>query len=362
MSGTSIKRLHVEPLNSALEEPFVIAIGAIHQIENVLIAIELENGVVGYGEASPLPPINGENQATVQATLHACETYLLGKDVGAYRTVAAEMKATFSVQATARCAIEMAMLDAFTKNMGLPLFRYFGGAGNQIETDFTIGLGSTVRAGEAAKELAARGYRVIKTKVGHGLAEDIERMVAIRDGAPACRLTIDANQGFTAKEALEFLEALERHGIRPVLFEQPVARHDLVGMKFVRDRTNVPIAADETVFTAADAIRVVRAECADIINVKIMKSGLVEALDIVTIARAAGLRLMIGCMLESRLGMSASAHLAAGLGCFDYIDLDPHGDPDAEAFTGGPDFLEPIYHLRDDSPGLGMLRKPKSAG
>lgn len=357
MSSSRIKRLRIEPLNLALQEPFVIAIGALHQIENVLITIELENGVEGYGEAAPLPPINGENQATVLATLHACEGYLIGQDVEAYRTIAAVLKKTFGVQATARCAIEMAMLDAFTQTLGLPLYRYLGGATNWVETDYTIGLGTTARAGEAAKDLAARGYRVIKTKVGHDLEEDIERLVAIRDGAPACRLTIDANQGFSAREALQFLEALDRRGIRPVLFEQPVPRHDLDGLKFVRDRAGVPIAADETVFTAADALRVVQAECADVINVKIMKSGLVEALDIVTIARAAGLRLMIGCMLDSRLGMSASAHLAAGLGCFDYVDLDPHGDPDAEPFTGGADFQEPYYHLRAERPGIGMRPK-----
>ena len=150
---------------------------------------------------------------------------------------------------------------------------------------------------------------------------------------------------------------LEKNDIRPILFEQPVVKHDLAGMKIVRDNTSIPVAADESVFTSADAVNIMRTECADVINIKTMKSGIIEALDIAAIARSANIDLMIGCMLESVLSMSASVHIAAGLGGFSFIDLDPHSYPDRDPFTGGPDFKDPIYKLTDDKPGIGVSKK-----
>ena len=167
---------------------------------------------------------------------------------------------------------------------------------------------------------------------------------------------LDANQGYSPAQAVHFLEELEKNGIRPELFEQPVVRHDLRGMKFVKDHTSVPVAADESVFTSADAIEIVRTGCADLINIKIMKSGIVEALDIATIARSANLGLMIGCMLETKLALSCSVHFAAGLGGFRFVDLDPHLRPEQEPVKGGPDFNEPVYSLTDIQ-GIGILMK-----
>jgi L-alanine-DL-glutamate epimerase-like enolase superfamily enzyme len=187
--------------------------------------------------------------------------------------------------------------------------------------------------------------------------DDINRILAIKDGAPGCEITLDANQGFSPCEAVHFLEVLEKNNIRPILFEQPVIKTDLLGMKFVKDHTSIPIAADESVFTSADAISIVRSGCADVINIKIMKSGILEAIDIAAIARSANIKLMIGCMLESSLGLGCSVHLAAGLGNFNYVDLDPHIDPGKEPFTGGPQFSAPLYRISDNLPGLGIKRK-----
>jgi L-alanine-DL-glutamate epimerase-like enolase superfamily enzyme len=170
-------------------------------------------------------------------------------------------------------------------------------------------------------------------------------------------VTVDANQGFTPFQAVGFIEQLEKHDLRPVLFEQPVARDDLEGMRFVRNHISVPVAADESVFTPADAVRVIRSECADIINIKTMKSGLLGALDIAAVARSAHVDLMIGCMLESALSKSASVHLAAGLGGFRFVDLDPHAHPERDPFTGGPAFDPPAYSLTDDRPGIGAQKK-----
>lgn len=356
MASTTIKMVSVEPMNIELDEPFTIATGTKTSIENACVTIELENGVVGYGEAAPLEPVNGENQATVLATLNSCVDFLKGMDAASYRVIAKELKGVFWAQVTARCAMEMAVLDAYTKTLGVPLHRFLGGMQQTIETDYTIPIVDAAQARRNAAKLRQRGYRVIKTKVGKKLSEDIDRILAIREGFPDCQLTLDANQGFTPPEALHCLEELERNGIRPIMFEQPVVKHDLAGMKFVKDNTSIPVSADESVFTSADAINVVRAACADVINIKIMKSAIIEALDIAAIARSANVGLMIGCMLESVLALGASVHIAAGLGGFSFVDLDPRSVPDGDPFEGGPDFADPVYTM-NDKPGIGVRRK-----
>tara|TARA_Y100001980_G_scaffold46355_1_gene30706 strand:+ start:145893 stop:146975 length:1083 start_codon:yes stop_codon:yes gene_type:complete len=354
---TRIIDIEIIPLDIPLKTPFTIAIGKKESIQNVLIKIRLANGVEGLGEAAPLEPINGENQATVLATLHSCKDFLLGKDVEEYKQIASQIKGVFHVQAAARCAIEMALLDAYTQTLGLPLYRFLGGVQDAIETDYTIDILPADQAKDLAAALTQRGYNTIKTKVGKHMDEDIDRLLAIKEGAPECDLMIDANQGFSVKQALTFLDKLADQQITPVLFEQPVIKHDLDGMRFIRENTPIPVAADETVFTAADAMAVVKSGCADIINIKLMKSGLIEALDIASIAKRANIGLMVGCMLETTLGLGCAAHVAAGLGGFQFVDLDPHLDPADNPFIGGPDFREPQYLLSADVPGIGITLK-----
>jgi len=263
----------------------------------------------------------------------------------------------FWAQVTARCAVEMALLDAYAKVLNIPLYQFFGGAGNKAETDYTIDIVPPETAKANAAKLARAGYTVLKTKVGKKLTDDIDRLLAIKEGAPNCGLTIDANQGYSPCEAVYFIEEMGKNNIRPILFEQPVSRYDLQGMRFVKDHTSIPIAADESVFTSADAINVVRAGCADFINIKLMKSGIIEAMDIAAIARSANIKLMIGCMLETKLALGCSVHFAAGMGCFSHIDLDPHIEPDLEPFTGGPDYKAPFYTLSPDLPGIGCSKR-----
>ncbi len=357
MEATKIKKVTVEAINIALDEPFTISIGTKYNIENALITIQLEDGTEGYGEASPLEPINGENQATALATLNSCRDFLNGRDVSDYRKISGQLKSVFGFQVTARCAVEMALLDAYTKSLNTPLYKFLGGVENIIETDYTVDIVPAATAKTNSRKLAGKGYKVLKTKVGKNIIEDIDRILAIKDGAPGCSITLDANQGYSPCEAVHFLEELEKQNIRPLLFEQPVIKHDLAGMKFVKEHTSVPIAADESVFTTSDALNIVKTGCADIINIKIMKSGIIETLDIAAIARSANIKLMIGCMLESKLALGCSVHVAAGLGGFSYIDLDPHIDPKDEPFSGGPLFRDPVYSLVDSVPGIGVFRK-----
>lgn len=357
MELIKIKKVFIDPINIALGESFKIATGTKYSIENVCITVVLDNGIEGYGEAAPLEPVNGENQATVIATLNSCKGFLTGNDISEYSAISKKLKSVFWAQVTARCAIEMALLDAFTKSLNIPFYKFLGGTTNKIETDYTIDIVSPDIAKINAVKYAKEGYRILKTKVGKNLIEDVDRLLAIKEAAPDCGIIIDANQGYSPSDAVHFLQELEKNNIRPVLFEQPVIKTDLWGMKFVKDHTSVPIAADESVFTSADAINIVRTGCADIINIKIMKSGIIEAMDIAAIARSANIKLMIGCMLETKLGLGCSVHLAAGLGGFSYVDLDPHIDPKNEPFTGGPDYSAPYYTIPEDISGLGIRKR-----
>jgi len=197
MKSTKISKVLIEELNIPLDEPFTIAIGVQYSIKNVLITIVLENGIEGYGEAAPFESINGENQATALATLNTCKDFLVGKEAADYIQISRHLKSVFWAQVTARCAIEMALLDAFTKSLDLPLYRFFGGLENKIETDYTVDIVSPEIAKKNAAALASKGYNLLKIKVGKKMHDDIDRIRAIKDGAPGCGITLDANQGFS---------------------------------------------------------------------------------------------------------------------------------------------------------------------
>ena len=352
MKDLKISKMFAEPLSIEME-PFPIALGVMTHLDNAFVTIVLENGIEGYGEAAPIMTISGENQQTILGTLNSCREFIVGQDINNYRSIAYTLKSAFWAQSVARCAIEMALLDAYTKTLKIPFYRFLGGTDNRIETDYTIAIVPAEQAKKEAIQLAAEGFRVIKTKVGVNLKEDVERVLAIRDGAPKCGILIDANQGYSPKTALRFINEVVNQGIFPVMFEQPVHKNDLAGMKYVRDNTEILVGADESVFTRADAINIVRTGCADAINIKLMKSCIIESLDIAAIARSANLKLMIGCMVETNLALGCAVHFAAGVGGFEFIDLDPSFNASECPVSGGPVYKAPLWTIGQE-PGLGF--------
>ncbi len=353
--GIKISRMFVEPLSIEMD-PFPIALGVMTHLDNAFVRIVLENGIEGYGEAAPIMTISGENQQTILGTLNSCREFIVGQDINNYRAISYTLKSAFWAQATARCAVEMALLDAYTKTLKIPFYRFLGGTETKVETDYTIAIVPAEQAKKEALQLASEGFRVIKTKVGTSLKEDVERVLAIRDGAPGCGILIDANQGYSPKTALRFINEVVNQGIYPVMFEQPVHKNDLAGMKYVRDNTEILVGADESVFTRADAINIVRTGCADAINIKLMKSCIIEALDIAAIARSANLKLMIGCMVETNLALGCAVHFAAGVGGFEFVDLDPSFDISECPVGGGPVYSAPFWTIGPE-PGLGFASR-----
>lgn len=319
---SKIVSVSVEPLDLPLAEPFEISLGTKHDASNVLVRVETADGVTGYGEAAPIPPVTGETQATVIEAARAIADIVEGRYTGAYRDVIRDVRHSFPKTPSAPFAVETVILDAYCREREIPLSELFGGTPESVETDLTIPILPPAEAASRAESAAEEGYNHLKIKGGNDVSEDIERVVAVREGAPDATLKVDANQGWTPKDTSLFADRVAECGIDLELIEQPVPATDVTGLADARDRIDVQIAADETVFTPQDAVRVITENAADIINVKLGKSGPLAAADIVAIARGADLELMIGCMLESAIGIHTSAHVVAGSGAFSYVDLD----------------------------------------
>ena len=319
---SEIVDLSVRQLNLALKEPFEISLGTQHVASNLLVRVETADGVTGYGEGSPIPPVTGETQSAAIETARASEELVEGRPVGDYRQLVKDVRVSFPGMVSALFAIETAILDAFCREEEVPLSSLFGGRPAPVETDLTIPILPADTAGERADAATERGYNHLKIKTGGEVPTDIKRVEAIAEAAPEATLKIDANQGWTPKETVQFADTIASKGIELELIEQPVPASDITGLAKARDWVDIPIAADEAVFTPADAVRIVRDTAADFINVKLGKSGPLAVADIVAIAEGADLELMIGCMLESAVGIHTSAHVVAGIGAFDSIDLD----------------------------------------
>lgn len=357
MPGTLIQSVTVEPLNIPLFEPFAIATGSVSSARNVLITITLQDGSVGYGECAPFPPSTGESQETALAAARACIELLQGRDAAHWRHISRLIHSLYYAQTTVCAGVEMALLDALTRSYGIPLCVFFGGASTTVETDLSIPMVTPEHGYELARDAVSKGIRSIKIKVGGDVREDVARVVAIREGAPGLGLTLDANQGYTPSEALLCLEALDDRDIRPLLLEQPVHKDDYEGLRYVTQHTTVPVAADESAANAAAVARLLTMGAVSTINIKLMKAGLVEALDIAALCRTMHAGLMVGAMIESRLAIAAAAHLVAGLGGFSFIDLDTPMLLAEDPFTGGYEQHGGVYDLSCVKSGLGIERR-----
>lgn len=319
---TEIAHVTAEPLDLPLEAPFEIALGTQTAAENVLVTVELADGTVGYGEGSPIAPVTGETREAAVATASAAGDLLEGEDAAAYRSHARTLRETFPGAVSATLAVEMAVFDAYCRSRDLPLSELFGGPPTPVVTDITIPIVDPETARDTAREAVADGFEHLKIKTGTDVDADVERVAAVREAAPDAELKVDANQGWTPAETVAFADACADRDVDLALLEQPVRADDVAGLARVRNDVDVPIGADETVFAPADAVRVVREDAADVINVKLGKSGLQGARDIVAIAEAANLELMVGCMLESAIGIHAAAHVVSGTDAFSSVDLD----------------------------------------
>ena len=348
-----ITRIEARPLDVALKAPFTISGTRLDTVSNVAVRLELAGGVSGWGEIPILPTVTPEDQATALAATRRAGAEWTGKEALRWRPLLAALSAALAGAPTVRAGLEMALFDALSRSQSVPLFEYFGGASASLETDITIPICDPAAARALATEYRARGFTTLKTKVGGDTDSDIERVRAIRAGHPQSRLILDANEGYDARRALALLGTLRRLGLEPALLEQPVPREDWDGQARLAREAGVPVAADESCRSAEDAARIARDGLAQVINVKLAKCGVAQALEIIAIARASGLGLMIGGMVETRLAMGFSVHLAAGTGAFQWIDLDTPLLLADDPVRGGYTVNGPRYELGHVTAGHG---------
>jgi L-alanine-DL-glutamate epimerase-like enolase superfamily enzyme len=357
MPNTTIQSIAVEPLTIPLLEPFTISTGWVSEARNVLITVTLHDGSIGYGECAPFPPSTGESQETAIAAARGSIELLQGRDAAGWRILSKLIRSVYYSQTTVCAGMEMAILDALTHSYGIPLYVFFGGASTSVETDISIPMVTPEHANELAQDIVKRGITRIKVKVGGDLREDVDRVEAVRSGAPHLGITLDANQGYTPGQALLCLEALDDRDIRPLLFEQPVYKEDYEGLHYIMQHTSVPVAADESASNAAAVARLLKMEAVNVVNIKLMKAAILGALDIAALCRVTNIGLMIGAMMESRLAIAAATHLATGLGGFSFIDLDTPMLLAADPFSGGYEQRGGIYDVSGIKSGLGIERK-----
>ncbi len=332
--------------------PFRVALGVISEAEFLFVRLDAGGGVAGWGEATPFPPITGDTQAINAAAAQDLARLLLGKDPLDIEGRVAEMARFLAFNSSVRAAFDMALHDLAGKVAGLPLYALLGGGKRTLQTDVTIGLGEPAKMAEQAAELERSGVPAIKVKLGTTAAEDVERIHRIRQAiGDELPLRIDANQGWDFPTAVQVLSRLSSSGIE--YCEQPIAHWDLANFRRLRERVAIPIMADESVFDHHDAFELAAGGCCDYLNIKLAKSGGIHtALKINAVAEACGASCMVGCMLETRLGLTAAAHLVSARPNIRYADLDSHYQLTGDPVVGGARWEEGAITLPDD-PGIG---------
>lgn len=355
-SSLAISRITVHPTRIPLKSPFKIATMTASEAPNVFVKVETASGLVGWGEASFMQSINGETQGTVAAALQALGPLVLGEDPRETRRLFALCARALPGQAAARCALDTALNDLAAQAAGVPLFRHLGGGKRPLATDMTISAVGPDAAREAAADLAASGYRIIKLKIGTTLEEDRARFEAVKEGAPRAIIRLDANQGYTRLAAHQAFSGGAFEGAE--FCEQPLARADLEGMAWLSGFSRVPLMADESVFGASDVAAIHLRQACPLINTKISKAGGVTgALECGEAAAACGLTSMMGGMMETRLGVTASTHAALARGVFQHFDLDAHKDHAIDPIAGGIWHEQGMVEL-GEVPGLGASPDP----
>lgn len=355
-----IVKIETGEVNIPLVTPFKTALRTVDRVSDIVVRITTDDGQTGFGEAPPTAVITGDTKGSI---LCAIEEFigpnLIGMEIEDLDGIMKRLHGCILKNTSAKAAVDMAVYDLFAKSCGKPLYKLLGGRRTEIETDLTISVNDAEEMVQDSLRAVEQGFNILKIKVGKEGRKDVERIKAIRKAVgPDILLRIDANQGWSPKEAVRIIRSMEDMGIEMDLVEQPVSAHDFEGMKFVTSQVHTPILADESVFSSEDAIRIIKERAADLINIKLMKTGgIYEALKICAIAESFGVECMIGCMLESKIAVSAAAHLAAGKGIITRADLDGPSLCKTDPYTGGPVFEGPKIRM-NETPGMGISGVP----
>jgi len=349
-----ISRIDLFPKTFQLRNPYTIAYDSIATAPNLLVRIETDNGLMGWGNAAPDSFVTGETVASAETNLATTIIpALLGREARALSALHEILQLHASRAPAAGAAIDMALYDLFGKSVNLPLYKLLGWARPKILTSITIGITAIEESTRQAREFVRAGFRALKIKTGVDWEEDVERLKAIRAAVnPAIALRVDANQGYTAEQAMAFCRRLEGEQIE--FIEQPTAAKNIAALQTVHDSSKIPIMADESALAGNDVLTLAARGAVDMVNLKLMKTGGMTSLMQATAVAVAGkMPVMVGCNDESRISIAAAVHLACALGGVHYADLDGAFDIVDDVASGGF-VLQDGYLIPNEQPGLGV--------
>ena len=339
-----------------LRVPFKTALRSVSSVEDVIVEVYTDTGAVGYGEAPPTGAITGDTTGAILGALqdHIIKT-VVGRDVDEFEDLMQALNKCIVGNTSAKAAMDMALWDLYGQLYRIPVYKLMGGSRKEIITDITISVNDPEEMARDAVDAVRRGYDTLKIKVGAHPELDVARLTAVRQAiGNDTRIRIDANQGWEPKQAVRLLNQMQEKGLDIEFVEQPVKAHDIDGLKYVTERSYVPVLADESVFSPEDAVRIMQTGAADLVNIKLMKcGGLYNALKIVSAAEVYGVECMIGCMLEAKISVNAAVHLACAKKIITKIDLDGPVLCSEDPILGGAVFDEQRITVSDE-PGLGI--------
>ncbi len=357
MQTATITAVELYKLKVPLKEPFVISLGAINSVQNVVVIIRTHDGCAGYGECSPYMAINGESMDTCFIVGQYFAKILKGTNALDLLNATQAMDSLIYANSSIKSAFDMALHDIAAQHAGLPLYQFLGSEKNkELTTDMTVGLGTPEKMRADAIRFVEAGFPAIKVKLGEGKEIDVARIRTIRDGIGMdMPLRIDANQGWpTAAAAIAVLNALEPYNIQHC--EEPIPRHKFMELHTVSAATAIPIMADESCGDHHDAERLIRLNACSMFNIKLGKSGgFFKAVQIVERAAAADIHMQIGGFMESRLGMTAGAHLALTNNHIVHCDFDTPLMFTDDPVLGGIVYKDGGVIDVPDVPGLGAV-------
>ncbi len=337
--------------------PFKTALRTVTEVHDLVLCFETDTGLTGYGEAPATAVITGDLLDSMRAALALIAPRLIGKDLRDFHALLRIVHQSVLHHNSLKAALEIALYDLRAQQFGVPLYQLLGGGVPRIKTDVTISVNDTATMVQDSQRAVAEGFDALKVKVGgRSWREDVESTLAIAKAVgPGVALRLDANQGWTPKQAVQVIQAIEAAGLALEFVEQPVKAGDVAGLKFVTDHTLTPILADEAVFSVDDALHILSTQSADIINIKLMKTaGISQAIEIANLTRRHHKPCMIGCMLESGISVTAAAHFAVAYAdVVTLIDLDGPQLCQGSAVDGGLVMDGPWISL-PDAPGLGI--------
>ena len=343
-------------LSVPLRVPFKTALRTVSSVEDVIVEIHTDTGAIGYGEAPPTGAITGDTTGAILGALrdHIIKT-IVGREVDDFESLMQAVNNCIVKNSSAKAAVDMALWDLYGQLYQIPVYKLLGGSRSKIITDITISVNSPEEMARDARNAVDRGYDTLKIKVGADPSLDVARLVAVRkEVGDKVRIRIDANQAWNPKQAVKLLNQMQDKGLDIEFVEQPVPAHDFEGLKYVTERSYVPVLADESVFSPEDALKIMQMGAADMVNIKLMKcGGLYNALKIASAAEVYGVECMIGCMLEAKISVNAAVHLACAKQIITKIDLDGPVLCSEDPILGGAVFNEREITVSND-PGLGI--------